>query len=300
MTKPVGALFAVLVSAAVVAGSTGAAFAQASSTAAAQQSQKVHGSVVSVQGNTMTFKADDGRTLTVDISKVNPAVQKALMPNEKATLMGTPGSQPNQFTAQFIQQDSSNPSRGGTVVGQTPAPAAQQWQDVHGSIVSVQGSTMTFKADDGRTLTVDATALSPQVRQALKANEGATLVGFAGSQPNQFTAQFVQQDSSDPSRGGTVAGQPSTATDKTWQRVHGTVGTVSGNTLSLKTDDGQTVNVDVAQVDAGIRGNVKTGDPVTVIGFYRLDAQKNVDKKQLDARFIQKDSGAAASPRTTK
>ena len=299
MRKPVRALFAIAMSAAVVAGSTGAALAQ-SSTPAAQQSQKVHGSVVSVQGSTMTFKADDGRTLTVDMSKVNPAVQKALTPNEKATLMGTPGSQPNHFTAQFIQQDASDPSRGGTVVGQTPAPAAQQWQDVHGSVVSVQGSTMTFKADDGRTLTVDTKAVSPQVLQALKANEGATLIGFAGSQPNQFTAQFVQQDSSDPSRGGTVVGQTPTATDKTWQRVHGTVGTVSGNTLSLKTDDGQTVNVDMAQVDAGIRGNVKAGDPVTVIGFYRLDAQKNVDKKQLDARFIQKDASAAASPRTTK
>lgn len=191
-------------------------------------------------------------------------------------------------------------STGAALAQASSTPAAPQSQKVHGSVVSVQGSTMTFKTDDGRTLTVDMKAVSPQVQQALKANESATLIGFAGTQPNQFTAQFVQQDSSDPSRGGTVVGQASTPTDKAWQRVHGTVGTMSGNTLSLKTDDGQTVNVDMAQVDAGIRGNLSAGDPVTVIGFYRLDDKKNVDKKRLDARFIQKDSSAAASPKTTR
>jgi preprotein translocase subunit YajC len=179
-------------------------------------------------------------------------------------------------------------------------PQSQQAQKIHGSVVSVQGNTMTFKSDDGRTLTVDMTAVSPLVQQALKPNEGATLMGTAGSQPHQFTAQFIQQDSSDPSRGGTIVGQTPATTDKVWQRVHGTVGTVSGNTLTLKTDDGQTVNVNAAQVDAGIRGNLKPGDPVTVTGFYRLDAQKNADKKNLDARFIQKDASASASPKTTK
>ena len=184
-----------------------------------------------------------------------------------------------------------------------PAATTQQSessQKIHGSVVSVQGSTMTFKADDGRTLTVDMSKVNPAVRTALAPNEKATLMGSPGSQANQFTAHFVQQDSSDPSRGGTIVGQTPATTDKAWQRVHGTVTSVSGNRLSLKTDDGQAVSVDVAQVDAGIRGNLKPGDPVTVTGFYRLDAQKNVDKKNLDARFIQKDASAAASPKTTK
>lgn len=296
------AMFSVLMAIAVAAGASGAALAQTSTTAA-QQGQRVHGSVVSVQGSTMTFKADDGRTLTVDISKVNPAVQKALAPNEKATLIGAPGSQPNQFTAQYIQQDSSDPSRGGAVAGQAPpasgtaAPssaATQAWQDVHGTVVSVQGDTMTFKTDDGRTLTVDVKAVSPHVRQALKPSEGATLIGFAGTQPSQFTAQFIQQDSSDPSRGGTVVGQKPAAGQ--WQRIHGTIGSVSGNTLTLKTDAGQNITVDVGQVDAGIRSGLTAGEGVTVIGFYR-----GADQRTVDARFIQQDSSVgAASPRTTK
>lgn len=185
-------------------------------------------------------------------------------------------------------------------------PAAgtqQQWQEVHGSVVSVQGSTLTFKADDGRTLTVDMSKVNPAIQKALTPNEKATIVGFAGSQPNQFTAQFIQQDSSDPSRGGRIVGQTPAGTDKSWQRIHGTINSVSGNTLSLKTDDGQTITVDLAQVDAGIRNSLKQGEGVTVIGFYRVDDKKNVDKKQVEARFVQKDSSAAApaaSPRATK
>ena len=186
------------------------------------------------------------------------------------------------------------------------APAAQQPQKLHGTIVSVQGTTLTFKADDGRTLTVDMTAVSPTIQKALTANERVTVMGSPGSDANKFTAQFIQQDSSDPSRGGTVVGQTPAApagpgTDTAWQRIHGTVGSVSGNTLSVKTDDGQTLTVDIAKVDAGIRSNLAAGEAVTVIGFYRLDAKKNVDKKNVEARFIQKDSGAgAASPKTTR
>jgi hypothetical protein len=202
----------------------------------------------------------------------------------------------------------------------TPAPTAATagtptgWQKVHGNVVSTNGSTMQFKADDGRTLTVDMSKVGANVQHALTANEGATLIGAAGAQANQFTAQYIQQDSSDPARGGKIVGQtpaPAATTttpapaatagkpadNKAWQRIHGKVVTSSGTTLSLKTPDGQTLNVDTTKVDAGVRSNVKAGEDVTVIGFYR-----GADKKTVDAQFIQKDAsqGAAASPRTTK
>ncbi|HEX3177133.1 MAG TPA: hypothetical protein VHZ49_10690 [Methylomirabilota bacterium] len=180
--------------------------------------------------------------------------------------------------------------------------AAQQ--RVHGTVVNTQGTTLTLKADDGRTLTVDMKAVGSNIQKALTPNEGVTVMGTPGAQPTQFTAQFIQQDSSDPSHGGKVAGQAAPATsggsDTAWQRVHGTVASVSGETLALKTADGQTVNVDMKSVDAGIRKNLAAGEAVTVIGFYGVDASKNVDKKNLHARFIQKDSSASASPKTTK
>lgn len=180
-------------------------------------------------------------------------------------------------------------------LAQTSGTTAQESQRIHGSVVGVQGNTLTFKTDDGRTLTVDVSKVDPAVRSALTPNEKATIIGAPG-QANRFTAQYVQQDSSDPSRGGAVVGQSGATTDQAWQRIHGTVASVSGNTLTLKTDAGQTLDVDMAQVDPGIRSALTTGEGVTVIGLYR-----GADKKTVDARFIQQDSGrGAASPKTTK
>jgi len=47
----------------------------------------------------------------VDMSKVGAEIQRALTPNEKVTVIGFPGGGPNQFRAEYIQQDSSDASR---------------------------------------------------------------------------------------------------------------------------------------------------------------------------------------------
>lgn len=207
----------------------------------------------------------------------------------------------------FHPSSGKNPMYDAATAAAAPGTAGG-WQRVHGHVVSTSGSTMQFKTDDGRTLSVDMSKVGANVRQALTANEGATVIGFPGTGANTFTAQYVQQDASDPAHGGTVVGgaapatgtaQPSASTpsdDKAWQRIHGKVGSVSGNTLTLQMDNGQTLNVNMAKVDAGIRKALTPGEGVTVIGFYRT-----ADKKNVDAQFIQQDSSkGAASPKTTK
>jgi hypothetical protein len=87
------------------------------------------------------------------------------------------------------------------------ADAQGQWQRVHGFVQSVQGSTVTVKADDGRVLTADAAQVGESIRKGLTPGEGVTLIGTASPQPNRFTARYIQQDSSDTSRGGVVAGR---------------------------------------------------------------------------------------------
>jgi preprotein translocase subunit YajC len=250
---------------------------------AADEWQRIHGQVQSVSGTTVTLKADDGRTLTVDAAQVSNEIRGALKPNAGVTVIGKAGASANQFTAQYIQQDASDPSRGGTIVGQTPtSPPAdgKSWQRVHGKVQSVSGNTVTVKADDGRTLTVDAAQVSAEIRGALKPDAGVTLVGFAGAQPTQFTAQYIEQDSS---ASAAPSALPGAVDEKAWQRIHGTVSSVSDTTLSLKADDGRTLNVDTKEVGKEIRQSLASGDKVTVIGFYRGD-QNNVA-----ARYVQKD-----------
>ena len=169
---------------------------------AAAQSQTVHGQVQSVQGSQLTVKTDDGRVLTVDMSAVGQEIQRAMAPGIGVTISGSPGGTATQMTAQFIQQDSSDPARGGTVAGQSPPPAqpSGDWQRVHGTVQSISGTTLTVKADDGRMLTVDMSAVGQDIQQALKQGMGVTMAGFPGTGADQFTAQFIQQDAS--------AGQP--------------------------------------------------------------------------------------------
>jgi hypothetical protein len=136
------------------------------------------------------------------------------------------------------------------------------------------------------------------------------VVGFAGASANQLRAEYIQQDSSDPSRGGAVVGAqtpapvtPAPAPGPTaggavdqnaWQRVHGKVQSVTGTTLTMKADDGHIVSVDVAQVGESVRKVLTPGEGITVAGFFQGDQNRMV------ARFIQQDASAPAASPTSK
>jgi hypothetical protein len=112
----------------------------------------VHGTVQAVQGSQMTFKADDGRVLTVDMSQVSQTVQRAMQPNLAAKLAGFPGDQPNKFTARFIEQD--KPARAASAPAATVADkvaplipqfiAAQEFQDMQAALPSNPAAAQLF------------------------------------------------------------------------------------------------------------------------------------------------------------
>ena len=220
-------------------------------------------------------------------AQVSADIRGALAPGAGVTLIGKAGTQPNQFTAQYIQQDASDPLRGGTVVGQTPpAVTDRSWQRVHGTVQSVSGNTVTVKTDDGRTLTAHAGQVSAEIRGSLAKDDGVTLIGFPGSRTDHFDARYIQKDSATGAAGGASAPSalPGPVDEKSWQKIHGTVNSVSGTTLSLKADDGRAINVDMKEVGEAIRQSLSAGDKVTVNGFYRGD------QNTVAARFVQKES----------
>jgi hypothetical protein len=92
------------------------------------------------------------------------------------------------------------------------AQPAGKWEIVHGTVQSVQGSQMAFKADDGRVLNVDMTQVSQPVQRAMQPNLGVKLAGFPGDQPNKFTARFIEQDN--PPRASSAPTAASTVADK--------------------------------------------------------------------------------------
>ena len=89
------------------------------------------------------------------------------------------------------------------------AQPAGKWEIVHGTVQSVRGSQMTFKADDGRVLTVDMSPVSQPVQQAMKPSLGVKLAGFPADH-GRFTARFIEQDTSTGASASPVTG-PSVA-----------------------------------------------------------------------------------------
>ena len=155
--------------------------------------QNIHGSVTSVTGSTLTMRADDGRTLSVDMGKVSPEIQRNLTPGERVTV-ATHNIRGNNVRAEFIQKDSS------AGVQPSAAPSAtvddKAWQRIHGTVSSVSGAQLMFKADDGRDLTVDMKDVNESVQKALTPGERATVIGFYRGNDKNVQAKFIQQDSS--------------------------------------------------------------------------------------------------------
>jgi hypothetical protein len=172
--------------------------------------------------------------------------------------------------------------------GESHSLSAQQaragLQHVHGHVNSIDGTRLTFHADDGRVLFVDASGVNASVRRALGPNERVTLIGIPGPNRNQFRARFIQDDS--PGR-GTARGN-----DAGWQRIPGTVQAVHGSTVALRADDGRILTVDTTEVTKSIGRALTPGERVEVIG------PVNRDRNHVSARWIEQDRARPASARS--
>jgi hypothetical protein len=100
---------------------------------------------------------------------------------------------------------------GQTATAGKSAPSGE-WQRIYDKIESILGSTLKFKSDDGRELTVDVSGVASNVRGALKPDEGVTVIAHEWTGPTTVRANYVQQDSSDPKHGRKVARSASPST----------------------------------------------------------------------------------------
>jgi hypothetical protein len=175
----------------------------------------------------------------------------------------------------------SDPRR---VVGQASnSPSrADGVQVIPGTVQSVEGELkqITFKTDDGRVLKVDVSRVDDATRRSLTAGQKINVIGRSYA-PDRVTAL-------DLDRGG------ATSSSARWLRIHGQVQSREGELkqVTLKTDDGKILKVDVSQVNPAVVAALTPGESVTVI------AEPSGSQERVAARYIQQDSSAgAASPR---
>jgi hypothetical protein len=134
--------------------------------------QRVHGQVQSVEGSTLRLRADDGRVLNVDMSKVSPEIRRALTQNERVTVIGFGDNGKNRFRAEYIQQDSS----GGASSAST-RPARSGSQGIRGHVAAIGGTTMDMRTDDGRTLVVNLDQIPADLVKSLNPGDPVTVTG---------------------------------------------------------------------------------------------------------------------------
>jgi hypothetical protein len=173
---------------------------------------------------------------------------------------------------------------GASATASTSSSPSQGWQNIHGRVGNVSGSTLTLHSDDNRRLTVDMSKVGPEIQKNLQRGDMVTVSTHEMS-GTSVKAEFIQKDSS-TSAGVQPSASPSTTPvdEKNWQKIHGKVTSVSGTQLMLKADDGRDLTVDMKDVNAAVQKGLTPGEGVTVAGFYR-GGDKNVS-----AKFIQQDS----------
>src|SRR5262245_60389329 len=142
---------------------------------------------------------------------------------------------------------------------------------------------LVVRADNGRFYYTDVTAAERRGTAPLRAGNRVAIVGTEGARPHELTATALGPDaaavSSEPPDtsapslvSGEAAASPRTdstappAPSRPWERVRGTVQSVSGNTLVIRRDDGQQVDIDVSRFDGTMARDIRPGEVVTVFG----------------------------------
>jgi len=144
---------------------------------------------------------------------------------------------------------------------------------------------LVVRADNGRFYYADVTAAERRGTAALRAGNRVAIVGTEGARPHELTAMALGPDaaavsseppstSAAPPVPGEAAASPRTdstapparITSRQWERVRGTVQSVSGHTLVIRRDDGQQVDIDVSRFDGTMARDIRPGEVVTVFG----------------------------------
>jgi hypothetical protein len=162
--------------------------------------ERTSGAVVSIKGDEVVIREDGGRQVTVNMAQARTRLRRGLQVGDHVSVVGV-AKTPDYIEARAVREPrSGNNARQGQQQGQD-----DDWARIHGRVQSVEGNTMRLRTDDGRTLTVDLAPVDQSIRQALRQGESVTVIGYDWTGSNQLRAEYVQQDSSDPSRGGSVA-----------------------------------------------------------------------------------------------
>jgi hypothetical protein len=146
----------------------------------------VQGTVEAVQGSQIRFRTADGEVVRADASQM-PG-HAAIRVNERGVLTYERGPR-QQVTALWLERAEIQPSA--TVGPRAAGPG--EYQRIYGYVQSVGWATLSLKADDGRTLAVDTSAVDAQVRDIMRPGDLVSVLGKTTARADQFVAESIER-----------------------------------------------------------------------------------------------------------
>ena len=140
-----------------------------------------------MRGSQFRFRTTDGTTLWADGSQM-PG-RAAARVNDQGTLTYELGPR-QQVTALWLERQETQPSAAVSPRAVSPG----EYQRIYGYVQSVGSSTMSFKADDGRILTVDTSQVDAQVRSTVRQGDLVSVVGKTTARADQFVAEVIERE----------------------------------------------------------------------------------------------------------
>jgi hypothetical protein len=149
--------------------------------------QRVTGTVQETGKQRVLFKTGEGLVLPIDVSRVHGLPY--LGANQPATLYYEQGPK-QEIVAVWIQPGAQSTGQPAA----SPSPGASTAQSLHGKVQTIGVSTLTLETADGKTVTVDTSAVDPQSVSAVRPGDSVTVAGTGSTDGGRFAAQTVRSE----------------------------------------------------------------------------------------------------------
>jgi hypothetical protein len=151
----------------------------------------------------VVIRGQDGRLYYTDVSAAQRRTPGAVTAGSQVAVLGIEGGRPYEVAA--IAFGLGDAASLGLIAPSAPAPSASipsaapepstppepMWR-LDGAVQSVAGATVTLRTDDGRTHTVDASALNDSTIRGLRSGDRVTLFGVLRNDDKLVANGYVQ------------------------------------------------------------------------------------------------------------
>lgn len=203
--------------------------------------QHVRGYVVAVRDADLVVRGGDNRTYAISTTGIDRRQLDRLQPGQPVKVTVKRGTG-DTVLASAVEADNGEP---------------RTFRTASGTVESSSGGRVQFRTTEGFTAPLDLNQIVGP-RPAVQSGEQATLI-YEQTGQNPITAVWIDK----PPSLGAASPRTTAATPGGYERIHGFVQSIGLGTLTLKTDDGRTLMVDVSKSTGG---DVRPGDLVNVVG----------------------------------